>query len=115
MAFSEFELKRIEKLASAFLEKNRPPYAIRAQLDIGFRITGQSLEIFEIRPDIRNPSQVMEMPQAKATYVKKTNCWKVFWLRQDLKWHSYTPLPKVPSLEEFFAVVAEDAHACFWG
>jgi hypothetical protein len=115
MAFSEFELKRIEKLAQHFVEANRPPVHIRAQLDLGFRITGQSLELFDIRPNWRNPNEINELPFAKTTYVKKSNSWKIFWMRQDLKWHRYAPDPEVPRLEDFFAVVADDANACFRG
>lgn len=55
------------------------------------------------------------MSQARVTYVKKTKSWKLFWMRQDLKWHRYTPAPEVDSLEEFFAVLAEDANLCFRG
>ncbi len=73
MAFSEFELKRIERMASTFIEENRPPAHARAKLDIGFRITGQSLEIFEIRPCLRNSNEAIEMSQAKVTYIKKPN------------------------------------------
>ena len=102
MAFSEFELKRIEKLAQHFVEANRPPVHIRAQLDLGFRITGQSLELFDIRPNWRNPNEINELPFAKTTYVKKSNSWKIFWMRQDLKWHRYAPDPEVPRLEDFF-------------
>ena len=115
MAFSEFELKRIEKLAQNFVKANRPPAHIRAELDLGFRITGQSLELFDIRPNWRNPNEINELPFAKTTYVKKSNSWKIFWMRQDLKWHRYAPDPEVPRLEDFFAVVAEDANACFRG
>lgn len=115
MAFSEFELKRIEKLVRDFVETNRPPAYIRTELDLGFRITGQSLELFDIRPNWRNPKELNELPFAKTTYVKTTGTWKIFWMRQDLKWHRYAPEPEVCRLEEFLAVVAEDAHACFRG
>jgi len=115
MALSEFELRRVEKLASTFIDAHRPPAHIRAQLDIGFRITDQSLEFFEIRPRWNNPSEKMEEPMAKTTYVKKNKSWKIFWMRQDLKWHRYDPVPEVGTLEEFLSVVAEDAHACFSG
>lgn len=40
---------------------------------------------------------------------------KVCWLRADLKWHRYAPVPEVGTLEEFLAVVEEDEYGCFWG
>jgi hypothetical protein len=44
MAFNDFDMKRIEKAMDAFLAKRRPPAHIRTDLDIGYRISGQSVE-----------------------------------------------------------------------
>jgi hypothetical protein len=115
IAISEFEIRRVEKLASEYIDTNRPPAHIRPQLDIGFRATDQSLELFEIRPKWDNPSESMELSFAKTTFVKKTRTWKIYWMRQDLKWHSYEPVPEVGTLEEVLTVVSEDAFACFNG
>ncbi|MDP2024962.1 DUF3024 domain-containing protein [Sulfuriferula sp.] len=115
MSFSELEYKRIEKRVDAFIETRRPPPAIRDQLDLGFRLQGQSVELFEIRPVWDNPDQKQEFHFAKATYVKTQNIWKVYWMRADLKWHSYPATPTVKTLDAFLAVVAEDKHACFFG
>jgi hypothetical protein len=88
---------------------------IRKELDIGFRIKGQSVEIFEIRPEWRNPDNNIEIPVAKSTYVKTHGTWRVFWHRQDMKWHRYDPDPEVASVEEFLALVDRDENACFFG
>jgi hypothetical protein len=115
MAFSEFEAKRCEKLAAAFVEMRRPPPHVRAQVDLGFRVTGQSVEIFELRADWRDASQMFEHPVAKTTFVKSRKAWKVLWAHSDGNWHLYKPSPEVRSLEEFLGVVEEDPHACFFG
>jgi Protein of unknown function (DUF3024) len=115
MALSEFELRRIEKLAAEYIDAHRPPSHIRSQLDIGFRISGQSLEFFEIRPRWDSPDEILEHDFAETTFVRKTRSWKIYWLRQDLKWHPSDPVREVGSLEEFLSVVAEDALACFRG
>lgn len=116
MAFSEFETKRLQRIVAAFVEARRPAPHIRLQLDIGFRVTGQSVEIFEVRPRWRGaPGEMMERPVAKATLVKANGLWRVFWMRADLKWHGYPPAPSAASIEEFLELVAEDNHACFWG
>ena len=112
---NEFEKKKYEKAVEAFIEKRRPSAAIRDQVDLGYRITGQSVEIFEIRPLWDNPTQKIEEPIAKATSVKKQNVWKVYWQRADLKWHRYDFDPEVDTLEAFFAIVDRDEYACFWG
>ena len=115
MTLSEFEIKKVKNAAEAFLSVKRPPPHIRKQLDIGYRIDDQSVEIFEVRPDWRDESVILEYPIAKATYVKTRKAWKIFWQRADLKWHSYEPVATVKSIEEFFDAVVDDPHGCFWG
>ena len=115
MAFNDFDMKRIEKATDAFLAKRRPPAHVRADLDIGYRIFGQSVEILEIRPQWDDRSIVHQHPIAKATYVRTQNHWTVFWMRASLKWQSYEPVPTVASIGEFLQVVDADAHGCFFG
>lgn len=62
MAFNELERKRIEKTVDRFIQAHRPPPHIRPKLDLGFRLQGQSVELFEIRPVWDKPSQKMESP-----------------------------------------------------
>src|SRR5690606_24169917 len=105
MAFTEFETKRLGKVVGAFVEQRRPPAHIRPKLDLAFRIKGQSVEIFEVRPRWRGaPGETVEQPVAKATYVKARGVWRVFWMRADLKWHGYPPAPQVGSVEKFLAL-----------
>lgn len=115
MALSEFEIKRIQKIVGKYIEKNRPPEKIRDQVDLSFRISGQSVEIFEIRPMWNDPAEKIEISVAKSTYVKSRKVWKVFWHRADLKWHRYDPDPEVDDIEEFIEIVEKDEYACFFG
>jgi hypothetical protein len=116
MAFNDIETKRIEKEVSAFIDEIRPPPHIRLKLDFGFRISGQSIEIFEIRPRWRGlPGEKMEHPVAKATFVRSRELWRVYWMRADLKWHAYPPVPQVGTVRKFLTLVREDKHACFFG
>jgi hypothetical protein len=116
MALAEIELARVRKARDAFMQQRRPPPHIRPKLDLGFRVTGQSVEIFEIRPRWRGPAdEKHESPVAKATYARARGVWRVFWQRRGLKWHNYEPKPEVKSVEEFASLVSEDAHACFFG
>jgi Protein of unknown function (DUF3024) len=116
MAFSEFEHRRLEKVVGTFVEERRPPPHIRPKLDLRFRISGQSVELFEVRPRWQGePGEIMESPVAKATYVKARNAWRLYWMRADLKWHAYPPAPRVPSIEAFLDLVGADEHACFFG
>lgn len=116
VALAEIELARVRRAMDVFMQRRRPPAHIRPKLDLGFRITGQSVEIFEIRPVWRGPpDEKHESPVAKATYVRARGVWRVFWQRRDLKWHSYDPKSEVKSVEEFASLISEDAHACFFG
>ncbi|HEU4627467.1 MAG TPA: DUF3024 domain-containing protein [Steroidobacteraceae bacterium] len=116
MALSEFELARVKKALDSFMQTRRPPAHIRPKLDLGSRVSGHSVEIFEIRPVWRgSPGERREYAVAKATFVRTRGVWRVFWKRGDLKWHGYDPAPEVTSIEEFVSLVAEDRHACFFG
>src|SRR3954462_7900842 len=85
MAFSELEIKRCEKLVGKFVSKGRLPPHLRAKLDLAFRISGQSIEIFEIRPAWRDQGGMTEQSVVKATYNKRKLKWKVLWKRADMK------------------------------
>lgn len=115
MALSELERRRVEKAVGAFIDARRPPPHLRPQLDLGFRVSGQSVELFEIRPRWDRPAVKCESPFAKATFVRSRGVWRVFWRRADRKWHGYQPVPEVASIEDFLAVVRMDEHACFFG
>jgi hypothetical protein len=115
MPLTEKQFEEINGAGQLFLEKRRPPQEIRNKLDIAYRIEGQSVIIYEIRPRWDNPNELIEGFVAKTTFVKNHNHWKVFWMRADLKWHIYTPQPALKSIKAFFQLVVEDKHACFWG
>ncbi len=115
MALSEFETKRCEKLVAQFIEKRRPPQHVRREVDLSFRIQGQSVEIFEVRPHWHDKAKMLEHSVAKATYNKSNRHWNVFWQRADLKWHGYEPHPVVKSIDEFLALVEKDEYAFFFG
>ena len=114
MALSEIELKRCEKEIEAFTGRRRPLAHIRNELDVGCRIDGQSVEVFEIRPQFSAPEVKQETSIAKATFVRTKGRWHVFWMRQDQRWQSYEPKAEVNTLREFLNAVDRDEHCCFW-
>lgn len=115
MALQEFEKATVEVEMEHFIQAKRPPVDMRDQYDLAYRVEGQSVIIFDIRPYWRDPEQKIEGPVAKATYVKKTDSWKVYWHRADQKWHRYPPKPEVRELKDFLKLVDKDANGCFWG
>ena len=115
MALSEIEVAQVKKALDSLVQTRRPPH-IRSKLDLGHRTSGQSVEIFEIRPAWRGRQHERhESAVAKATFVRSRNLWRVFWQRRDLKWHGYEPASEVRSIDDFLSLVAEDRHGCFFG
>lgn len=115
MAFTPNESKAIEAAMTDFMARRRPPLEVRDKLDHAWRIEGQSVVIHSIRPCWRNSGKTIEEPVAKTTYNRRTNRWRIFWMREDQKWHGYPPHPEALFFDEFLAVVDADDHACFWG
>lgn len=115
MALSKLQIREVEAALKVFMSKRRPSASIRHELDLGYRIEGQNVFLFEIRPKWNFPQEKLEMPFAKATFVRTKNHWKIFWMRADRKWHSYPPVPTVKKLDRFLELVDEDSHGCFWG
>jgi hypothetical protein len=115
MPLNDIERKRIENAVAAFIQKRRPPAHVRPRLDYGFRLAGQSVELFEVRPQFDRPEVKRESSFAKATFVHTKGVWRVYWMRSDLKWHSYEHRLEVSAIADFLAVVQKDEHACFFG
>ena len=95
--------------------QGQPPVEIRAKLDFGYELEGQSVILTEIRPLYTNPEQVKSYGYAKATFVKSSNVWKIYWLRASGKWDPYDPQLQVKTLEDFLKIVEEDRYGCFHG
>lgn len=115
MAFSNEQTVAIESSMADFMVKRRPPVEFRAKLELAWRIEGQSVVIYSIRPYWRDETRTIEEPVAKTTYNRRTNRWKIYWMRADLKWHSYPQYPEAVLFDEFLVVVDEDENGCFWG
>lgn len=81
MALTEIQLLEVKTAGEAFLTKRRPSIEIRAKVDLAYKVDRQSVLIYSIRPSWVNPSKIMELPVAKATYSKPLNLWKIYWLR----------------------------------
>lgn len=117
MTISEFKSHRYEKMLQEFCKAQGPPPEIHDKLKWGFLLDpkNQSVILLEIRPQFREPSKKIEIPIAKARYIKSSKIWKVYWMRGNGKWLLYEPCPTTRTLEEFLSLIKEDAHCCFFG
>jgi hypothetical protein len=111
----EESTKIFEKEIQAFIEEKRPPVEIRDKVDLDYSLDGLILDIFEIRPFWRDANQKIHSPIARAKFVKSRNIWKIYWMRASGKWELYEPAPEVGALNDFFTIIKEDRHGCFWG
>lgn len=116
MTISEFELKRCARVLDQYLVLKRPAAHLREQFDIGYRMSGGlSVELYETRADLRDPTVKVESGLAKAVFVQKDQRWQIYWQRADLEWVHYDPHPIVRQLDDFIKLVDEDSHGCFYG
>ena len=105
----------IENQIQKFVESIRPPVKVRDQVDIGYTFEKNTLKLFEIRPQWDNKDEKRQLSFAKARYLKSQQVWKIYWMRASGKWQSYEPVPETTSIQDFFDVLEEDEHGCFFG
>jgi len=114
MAFSEPELELINNLVGGLCrEMNRPEF--KDDLSIVYRVDKQDVIISEKRPAYQRPKEYIETPAAKLKYIKSKKEWRLFWMRGDLKWHSYNPKKNSVKLKDLVAEISSDPYGCFWG
>lgn len=97
------------------MNRKRPPPRVGSQLDFGYRISGQSIELEEIRPEWDNPAEIMHSAFARITFVRAAGEWRLYWRRASGKWDRYEPAGTLNHLEQALEHVARDEYGCFFG
>ncbi|WP_414665150.1 DUF3024 domain-containing protein [Horticoccus sp. 23ND18S-11] len=115
MPLPETQVRAAFAAVGAFLEKRRPPVSIRDKLDFRADISGSDVFIVEVRPDHLDKTQKRDTPVAKMKWVAARKVWRLFWMRADLKWHSYKPFPESAEIAVLVDVVDRDSNCCFFG
>lgn len=115
MSFTREETAEIQQTIDQYLESLRPEEEIRKDLDYECHIEGQSLILYEVQPAYFDPSQVSKLEIAKATYIRKTGMWKIYWMRASGRWEAYPFAREVSKLSTFFIIVKQDEHHVFFG
>ncbi len=112
MAFSEFELARIQSTVGNLVERRQPPPELRGELRYDLEIKGHAVTIWEVRPAFRRPGET-RLGVARFRFTRTRGAWRLYWMRQDLKWHSYSD--ETAALDKLVAIVDEDAHCASFG
>lgn len=115
MAFTELEHALNRKSLDDLIAKRRPPESVRSQLDISYAFVGQTVDIFEIRPDWQDECATRRTPVARIRFVRTQGQWLLYWMRRDLKWHAYEPDPIHSTLASALKAVDQDAECGFFG
>ena len=115
MALPNAQIRECLRATGEFLSKRRPPVEMRDKVDCRADIKGQEVTIFSVRPAFNDPRRKVEHPFAKARWVETQQVWKLYWIRSDLKWHSYTPFPESTSIARLLEEVDRDPLGCFFG
>ena len=115
MAFSIDHLGDIDHIVGQWCLEKVPP-ELKKQIDHDYEVDGQSVTIFEVRPAWRGqPGEVMRRGFAKLRYVKSSELWHIYWMRQTGKWDLYEPASSACSLEEALTIIDTDTYGCFFG
>lgn len=115
MPLPELQLRECLGSAGAFLQERRPPPEIREKVDLRTNIKGQEFVLLEVRPAYDDETLTIEHPIVRARWVGTEKVWRVYWMRADLKWHRYDPLPETQTIAEVLAEVKRDPYGCFFG
>lgn len=115
MAFSIEDLGDIDLTIGQWCLHKVPP-ELKRQIDYDYEVDGQSVTIYEVRPLWRGqPHEVTRRAFAKFRYVKSSELWHIYWMRQSGQWNAYEPASAACSLEEALDVIEMDSCGCFFG
>ena len=114
MAFSEIELKKIDKFVGGLCRK-KTPEKYKNELRFEYRIKVHDVTIYEIRPRWDNPKEITEMDIAKIKFNRTKNNWVLYWKRASGKWELYEPSKNNNDLASLVEVISTDNFGCFFG
>lgn len=103
----------IEKYIQEWVENNRPSKEIRDEVDYSYEFDKGVFILFEIR--LLFDGDRVSFPVVKASFVKKTNTWKLYWMRSNNKWCLYEPNTKMNTIFDVFREIDKDQYGCFFG
>ena len=105
----------IEETIKEFVERMRPPENLRNQVDIHYTFENNELVLFEVRPLLNKSKKIISSPFARTKYITSSETWKLYWMRASGEWDIYEPQPTINDIREFFQIVQQDKHYCFFG
>ena len=114
MAFSEQQLKRIEREVGGLCER-RAPVAVKDRIRLRYEIQNHNVFIREARPDWRSPLEWIESDVAKLRYIRASDEWRLYWKRASGKWWLYECHSRSTTLSAMVNEIDSDSYGCFFG
>lgn len=114
MTFSEFEIRRIEKLFNNFCNRHVPEQ-LREQIRVEFRIRDADVELFESRSLYNDPSIWVSTRIALFRKSVSNGNWILFCADRNAQWKRYEPCVPHRDIETLLQVVEDDVIGAFWG
>jgi hypothetical protein len=114
MALTQLEHKRIDRTVGELCRRHSP-IELADSLRFVHRIEGRAVSIYEERPPWRGDGPWTSHGVARFRFSRVSGLWTLYWLRQDLKWHRYLPVPPSADLGILVAVVEADEYGAFFG
>jgi hypothetical protein len=114
VAFDDLELKRIERTVGELCRRCSPPEHVD-QLRIGYEVEGHSVTMYEERPPWDGVGEWTRRGIARFRFYRSRGEWRLYWMRQDLRWHLYDPDEMPADLASLVEVVEADGFGAFFG
>jgi DUF3024 family protein len=105
---------RIAELLTDYCEATVPQH-VRDKVRLSFRMEGNVIDLFELRPAFQAPRKWQEEGVARFRYVQSRGVWRLYCEFSDLRWHEYEPFFEARTFDELLTEVDRDPTGIFWG
>ncbi|TRZ89039.1 MAG: DUF3024 domain-containing protein [Methanosarcinales archaeon] len=105
----------VEKKVDAFCKKTVPPHVLH-QVNLSFKIRGNSVTIFENRaPWHEGIKEWTSMKIAQFRYDEKSGQWRLYCADRNERWHEYWNMKPTKNIDKILTEIDEDPTGIFWG
>jgi hypothetical protein len=106
--------KLVESKLSRYCDEKVPP-AARGQVRLGFRFRGNTVTVFEERPQIWLPDAWITIVVAQFRFDSRTSKWTLYCADRNSRWHEYLNAEPTRNLDDLIEEVDRDPTGIFWG
>ena len=112
--FDDLELKRIDRTVGELSRRCSPPEHAEEVRTV-YEVEGHSVTMYEERPPLDGVGEWTRGGIARFRFSRSRGEWRLYWMRQDLRWHRYVPDDMPADLDSLVPVVEADKYGAFFG